>query len=69
MGTSMQRLAEQAFETKVGVPLGDYVRRSHAAGGSWRTIAREVREATGGLVDVTHVTLINWYGDGERGAA
>lgn len=30
---------------------------------SWRTIAADLREATEGAVDVTDVTLINWYGD------
>lgn len=30
---------------------------------SWRSIATDLREATEGTVDLTDVTLSNWYGD------
>lgn len=35
---------------------------------SWRVIARDIYEATHGLVDVTPQTLINWYQDHEASA-
>jgi hypothetical protein len=70
MATALQRTTEALFVEKVGVPLPDYVTRSRGAGNSWRLIARELEDATGGVVQLTDVTLINWYGDrSEAGVA
>ena len=35
---------------------------------SWRLIARDLREATDGQVDVTEQTLQNWYGKADSEA-
>lgn len=55
-GTPTRRLAEHLM----GEPMTDYIARRRAEGRSWRLIARDVREATGGQVDVTYETIRSW---------
>lgn len=70
MASALQRTTEALFLEKLGIDMPGYVARSRAAGSSWRAVAREVYEATGGTVQLTDVTLINWYGDkAQAGAA
>jgi len=54
--TPTQRLAEA-----LGVDLADFI-ASRRPARSWRLIARDLRDATDGQVDVTPETLRNWYG-------
>jgi hypothetical protein len=43
--------------------LYPWVASWRTAGASWRTIGRELFQATDGQVDVTEQTLINWFPD------
>jgi hypothetical protein len=47
-------------DTALGRPVEDYIASRRSEGTSWRRIAREIAEATGGMVDVTERTLRNW---------
>jgi hypothetical protein len=57
-GTPTQRLAD----ILLGQPLEAFV-RERRPDRSWRLIARDIYEATKGEIDVTPVTLSNWYAD------
>lgn len=57
-GTPTQRLAD----VLLGGPLETFVRQRRPAR-SWRLIARDIYDATKGEIDVTPVTLSNWYSD------
>lgn len=66
--TPRQRLASLLL----GEDLGDWVaerRRDPELRLSWRMIARQLRDATNGEIDVTGETLRLWYGAAEFEAA
>ena len=50
----------------LGKPVDVWIRERRAAGRSWRLVSRDLYEATGGQVDVTHEALRRWI---ERSAA
>ena len=54
--TPTQRLASHLL----GQPVGDWIADRRDTGRSWRLIARDLHEQTGGAVDVTHETLRAW---------
>lgn len=56
--TPTQRLADYLL----GGTLDEFV-RSRRPDRSWRLIARDLYEATGHEIDVTYMTLTNWYQD------
>lgn len=57
--TPMFRLADHLLEGQ----LRTFITERRAAKRSWRLIARDLYEATGGQVDVTHETLRSWVAD------
>lgn len=63
--TPSHRLADVLLPTT----LAEFITAKRAAGRSWRLIARDLHEDTGGQVDVTPETLRNWFGAGERVAS
>lgn len=63
--TATQRLATILLDRDVH----DFIRERRAARRAWRFIARDLYEATGGQVDVTHETLRQWIADTERAAS
>lgn len=64
MASKLREVAERLFAEVKGQPLGDWIAGQRAAGKSWRAIARDLDNEIG--VDLTDVTLINWYGDSDR---
>ena len=54
--TARMRLAELVL----GQPLDTYLIERRAEGDSFRKIARDMRDATNGDVDITEVTLRSW---------
>jgi hypothetical protein len=44
-------------------PLEEFVRSRRGRGRAWRLIARDLYEATGHEVDLTHETLRGWFPD------
>lgn len=56
-------LAESLFRHIRDQELGSLVRSERSRGRSWRQIRDDVRSLTGGEVDLTHQTLLNWYGN------
>lgn len=68
--TRLQQVVDRLFAELYGQPLGDWIADQRDEGVSWRTIEKELYANTGGLIDVSHPTLISWYGDTpEEGAA
>ena len=57
--TPLRRLAD----TLIDGGLDTFVTERRARGVSWRLIARELRERTGGSVDVTEATLRGWFSE------
>ncbi len=57
--TPTQRLATHLL----GEPVAEFVTARRAEGRSWRFVARDLYDATGGQIDVTYETLRSWYGD------
>jgi hypothetical protein len=64
-----RRIAEALFEDRHGQPLSDWIADQKDAGLTWRAIARQLRDLTGGLLDVAPQTLINWQADHREPAA
>lgn len=62
--TPTQRLADLLLPTT----LSDFVQARRDTGRSWRLIARDLHEQTGGQIDVTAETLRGWFGSSERAA-
>lgn len=62
--TPRQRLAD----VLLGRPLEEWVAERRAAKQSWRAVARELEEATGGAVAVTEVTLRAWMANATAAA-
>jgi hypothetical protein len=60
--TPTHRLADHLLPT----PLADFVQARRTAGRSWRLIARDLHEDTGGQIDVTAETLRSWFASLER---
>jgi len=63
--TATQRLASVLLDQDVC----DYIAEKRAAGRSWRLLARDLYDATGGHVDVTSETLRQWSAAAKAGAA
>lgn len=67
----MQQSAKrQLIEDRLGRPLADFVAERHrpyVRNSGWRTIAADVKEATG--VVVSHETLRAWFDSADDGAA
>lgn len=63
----IQRLASMSLGTDVVAWVR--ARRDTPAEPSFRTIAAELRAATGGMVDVTDETIRLWYGGKQAKAA
>lgn len=61
--TPTQRLADLLLPTT----LSAFVQERRDVGRSWRLIARDLHEQTGGQIDVTAETLRGWFGS-ERAA-
>lgn len=61
-----RRLAEALFEDRYGQPLADWIADQKDDGHTWRVVARNLRELTGGLLDVSPQTLINWMQEGDK---
>lgn len=55
--TPTQRLASLLL----GTDVRDFIAEKRTAGRPWRFITRDLYEATGGQVDVTHETLRQWH--------
>lgn len=49
----------------LGGTLEAFVKERRAAGVPWRTVSRDLWEATGKQVDVTYETLRTWFPDDE----
>ena len=69
MATERKKLVERVFELEAGEDLKVWIadQRDHTTGDgrqSWRRIAQTLYDDYG--IEVTDVTLINWYGDSER---
>lgn len=58
--TEYQSVVSALFTDRHGQPVEDWIADQRDAGMSWRKVARGLYELTGGLVDVTPQTLINW---------
>lgn len=63
--TPKQRLAELLL----GESLEHFVRSRRADGLPWRYVARDLFDATGGEVDVTHESLRLWFPDEAKAAS
>jgi len=50
-------------------PIEEWIAERRAAGRAWRRVERDLLEATGGRVDVTHETLRTWAPDQPAGRA
>ena len=46
----------------LGEPVDKWARELRSSGRSWRLIARDLYEATGGQIDVTYEALRRWGG-------
>lgn len=57
--TPTHRLADHLLPTT----LADFVQERRAAGRSWRLVARDLHEDTGGQIDITAETLRSWFGE------
>lgn len=58
--TKLQQAVEQLWAKDHAEKLPDWVRSRRRAGHSWRTIARDLSDEID--LDLTDVTLSNWYG-------
>jgi hypothetical protein len=67
--TRMQRVVDGLFAQLYGQPLGEWIADQREAGASWRLIEKELYVKTDGVVDVSHPTLIAWYGDRDEDRA
>jgi hypothetical protein len=61
--TKLQQVIDRLFAELYGQPLGDWVRDLREQGTPWRRIEKELFAKTNGAVDVSHATLVTWYGD------
>lgn len=57
MATPTQNAADHLLDGT----LDSFVADRRATGRAWAKIARDLFEATGGKIDVTHETLRSWY--------
>lgn len=65
--TKLRQLLNVMWSERNATSFDAWIADRKAAGASWRSIEREIEELIG--IKVSHVTLINWYGDTIRGAA
>lgn len=65
--TPVQRLATILLGDEG--PLEPWVRSRRGQGLSWRTIARQLYDATNGEIDVAVETLRGWFPDPEQAAS
>lgn len=63
--TPTRRLAEILIDE----PLESFVATRRDAGRSWRVIARDLWTATDGQIDVTAMTLQNWFAGDTKASA
>lgn len=61
MSTALHRATDEIFRRDYGQPLGKWVQARRAEGKSWRACSIELHRFTDGFVDVTEVTLRNWF--------
>jgi hypothetical protein len=64
-GVTSATPTRRLLELALGEPLDTWVATRRAAGKSWRSIASDLRERTGGEIAVNRETLRGWFGDGE----
>ena len=64
--TKLHQITDRLFAELYGQPLGEWVSDRREAGATWRRIEKELFAKTDGAVDVSHPTLIAWYGDADR---
>ena len=55
--TRLHRLIEERLDGT----LADFVEKRRAASASWRSIARDVTDATG--IEISHMAVRGWFGD------
>lgn len=66
--TKLHRMTDRLFAELYGQPLGDWVTDCRDEGMTWRRIEKELYAKTGGAIDVSHPTLIAWYGHDKAAA-
>jgi hypothetical protein len=59
--TEYERLVDALLHDRAGHRLADWLAERRQAGASYRRIARELYDATGGVVAVNDVTIVNWH--------
>jgi len=64
-----RRIAEALFEDRYGQPLLDWVADRKDEGLTWRNVARQLSDLTGGIIDLAPQTLLNWAADHREPAA
>ena len=53
-------IRNQWFKDRNGVTLEQWIQFQRDAGVPWRTIPHRLANITGGLIDVSHQTVMNW---------
>jgi hypothetical protein len=66
--TPLRRAVEAVVEARTGSSLTAFVARRRADGRSWRLIARDLADATAGLVDVSPEAMRRWCADSDPGS-
>ena len=66
--SSLATAADRMLHDKFGVGLEQWLRHKRQQGVSFRRIATELTDATGGVVVVSHQTLSNWCDDRKAAA-
>lgn len=68
MGSSLRGVSEAYWlaTQPESYPLGDWIADRREQGVPWRVVSAELRERTGGALDLPAQTLVNWYGDLDR---
>lgn len=58
--STLQRIADRLLSESEDLPLADFLESSRAEGRSHEAIARDLLEATGGVVGVSGRTIARW---------
>lgn len=58
--TDYQRLVDTVLHDRAGLRLADWLAERRQVGASYRRIAFELYDVTGGAVAVSDVTIVNW---------
>lgn len=61
--TKLRLMTERYFAELHGQPLGEWIADRREEGMTWRQVEKELYSKTDAAVDVSHPTLIAWYGD------